>query len=249
MRQRWESLAFLHWSVAPSDIAALLPPGLELDLWQGRAYLGIVPFTVRAARPSFLPPLPVLSSFHELNVRTYVHRRGSSPGVWFFSLDAASRAAVWGARAWYKLPYFHASMALVRNMEGVRSFSSRRSEAGGAHFTCTYAPASVPAPAATGTLEFFLIERYLLYSWDGRRLRSARVWHRPYGVSSARIADLSENVTAAAKIDVASEIEPIAHYSDAVDVRIYSPTLVTEAESNAPFEPSLPELIQPSPAL
>jgi uncharacterized protein len=249
MRQRWESLAFLHWSVDPVALAALLPPGLELDLWEGRAYLGVVPFTIRATRPVFLPPLPILSSFHELNVRTYVHRRGREPGVWFFSLDAASWPAVWGARALYKLPYFHASMALVRSTEGVRSFSSRRSGPGGPHFACAYAPTSPPAPAAPGTLEFFLIERYLLYSWDGRRLRSARVWHRPYGVSEARVSDLSENVTAAAQVDVAADIDPLAHHSEEVDVRIYPPRLVAQPVSTPPLALSVRALVQASPVV
>jgi hypothetical protein len=113
-------------AVDPMAIAPLLPPGLELDTWEGMAYLGAVPFKVRGSRLPFLPAIPVVSSFHELNLRTYVHRQGRDPGVWFFSLDAASWLAVWGARTAYKLPYFHASMALRISLERVVSFSSRR---------------------------------------------------------------------------------------------------------------------------
>jgi uncharacterized protein YqjF (DUF2071 family) len=229
MRQRWRQLAFLHWAVDPVALAPLLPPSLELDTWQGRAFVGIVPFTIRGTRPPFLPPIPWLSDFHELNLRTYVHRRGRDPGVWFFSLDAASRLAVWGARAAYKLPYYHASIALQKNLAGGISFSSRRTGgAGRPRFACSYQPSSAPVEVAVGSEEFFLIERYLLYSWDGRCLRSARVWHRPYPVAAARVGDLTDEITAAAGIDVDPERAPLAHYAEEVDVRIYPPTLVEE---------------------
>ena len=89
MRHRWAHLLFLHWAVPPEQLRPLLPPGLDLDTFEGRAYVGLVPFTMTGVRPVLLPPLPLLSSFHETNVRTYVHRRGRDPGVWFFSLDAA----------------------------------------------------------------------------------------------------------------------------------------------------------------
>jgi uncharacterized protein YqjF (DUF2071 family) len=226
MRQRWQRLAFLHWSVDPIALSALLPPNIELDTWEGKAYVGIVPFGVRGSRAAFLPPIPGLSNFNELNVRTYVHRRGRDPGVWFFSLDAASLLAVWGARAVYKLPYFHASIALQHSQDSTSFSSVRAASEQQPQFACSYQPASAPAPVAAGTLEFFLIERYLLYSWDDRRLRTARVWHQPYPVSEARIHRLSQNVAAAVRIELDPECAPIAHYSEGVDVRIYPPSLV-----------------------
>src|SRR5687768_2328582 len=94
MYQRWRTLSFLHWKVSAAELAPLLPPGLEVDTFEGDAWVGLVPFTMRGVRPRFLPPAPGLSAFHETNARTYVHQRGSAPGVWFFSLDAASRVAV-----------------------------------------------------------------------------------------------------------------------------------------------------------
>jgi hypothetical protein len=226
MRQRWQDLAFLHWSVDPIALSALLPPGIELDTWQGKAYVGIVPFRVRRSRATFLPPIPGTADFDELNLRTYVHRRGRDPGVWFFSLDATSHLAVWGARAVYKLPYFHASIAMMRSEQRTTFSSLRTGDQGRAHFACSYEPASAPGAVAPGTLEFFLIERYLLYSWDGRRLRKARVWHRPYPVAAARIDGLSETVAAAKRIEIAPDIAPIAHCAEMVDVRIYPPSLV-----------------------
>src|SRR5262249_29684602 len=101
MRQVWRHLGFLHWKVEAEAVARLLPPGLEVDRFEDEAWVGVVPFTIPSTRPPFAPP------FHEVNVRTYVHRAGRDPGVWFFSLDAASRLAVAGARIAYRLPYFH----------------------------------------------------------------------------------------------------------------------------------------------
>ncbi len=105
MRQRWLHLLFLHWTAPAAALQRLLPAGLEVDVHEGRAYVSLVPFTIRGVRP----PL----SFHEVNLRTYVRCAGGPPGVWFFSLDAASRLAVLGARAWYRLPYHHARMRMT----------------------------------------------------------------------------------------------------------------------------------------
>ena len=229
MRQRWRRLGFLHWAVDPRALAALVPSALEIDTWKGQAYVGIVPFAIQGSRAPFLPPIPFLSSFNELNLRTYVHRGGRDPGVWFFSLDATSRLAVWGARALYKLPYFHAAIAMERSRRGVVSFSSRRhNDQHRPAFSCSYEPLAAPDVATPGTLEFFLIERYLLYSSDGRYLRSARVWHRPYRFAPARVLDLQQDLAAWADIDFADDFAPIAHYADEVDAHIFAPSQVTE---------------------
>ena len=110
MVQRWAELGFLHWEVELDVLCSLLPPGLTLDTFQGKAYIGLVPFTMTGVRPVGIPPFPPLSNVHEVNVRTYVHLNGANPGVWFFSLDAASELAVQAARHGYKLPYFRADM-------------------------------------------------------------------------------------------------------------------------------------------
>src|SRR6185503_17812650 len=102
-RRRWERLLFLPWPVPADELRPLIPAGLNVDTHDGQAWIGLVPFVVRSARPVFLPPVPGVSSFAEVNVRTYVHDRGRDPGVWFFSLDAASRVAVAAARAFFKL--------------------------------------------------------------------------------------------------------------------------------------------------
>jgi uncharacterized protein len=182
MRQTWRHLAFLHWTVDAAAVARLLPPGLDVDTFGGEAWLGVVPFTIPRTRPPLAPP------FHEVNVRTYVHRRGREPGVWFFSLDAASRLAVAGARLAYNLPYFHARMHMTVAGDSI-TYASRRTGRGRdpdpPRIDCSYAPTGPASPAQPGTLEFFLAERYLLYAWDHRRLRAARVEHAPYPLQPA----------------------------------------------------------------
>ena len=112
MYQRWRRLLFLHWEVPADSIRRLLPDGLEVDLFEGRAFVGLVPFTMQGVRPARLPAVRGLSDFHETNVRTYVHHRGHQPGVWFFSLDAANAVGVALGRRWFGLPYFLARMSL-----------------------------------------------------------------------------------------------------------------------------------------
>ena len=185
MRQRWSRILFLHWQVDPAPLRALLPPGLHLDLYEGAAWLGIVPFFMERVRPSYLPPVPGLSWFMELNVRSYVHDDSGEPGVWFHSLDCNQPIAVELARRAFHLPYQHARMSCRSYGPTTEYRCQRRDESEPAHFR--YGPAG-PAKAATpGTLEFFLAERYLLYS-AGRNgtLFEGRVHHPPYQLAPAR---------------------------------------------------------------
>jgi len=226
MRQVWRHLGFLHWPIASAAIAPLLPPGLEVDTFDGVAYLGIVPFTIPLSRtPRF--GLPVAPAFHELNLRTYVHRAGRDPGVWFFSLDAASRLAVAGARLGYHLPYFHARISLELFDGPSISYRSLRLDAAQtAEFSGRYRPTGPPAPAPAGSLEFFLAERYLLYAWNGRRLSSARVHHAPYPLRPAAAFEVRESLTAAAGLPPVVAPPPLVHYAHEVDVRIEGPRRV-----------------------
>jgi hypothetical protein len=231
MHQRWRHLAFLHWTADPAALASLLPPGLELDLFEGAAYLGIVPFTIPRSRTARLG-LPIAPAFHEANLRTYVHRGGRDPGVWFFSLDAASRLAVAGARAAYHLPYFHARMSLEVAGDPAAptvTYASRRHaarpDAESAELRCRYRPTGPAAPAAPGSLDFFLAERYLLYAWDGRALRTARVHHAPYPLQPAAADEVHETLTRAAGLPPTSGPPALAHYVRELDVRIFRPHL------------------------
>ena len=221
MRQRWLDLLFLHWSVPAEPLQRLLPPELTLDTFEGRAYIGLVPFTMRGVRPAFLPAIPALSNFAEINVRTYVHQAGQNPGVWFFSLDAANAVAVKIARAAFKLPYHYAKMEVAEN-NGEIHYESRRlwPEPIPANCEIRYAPTGKICPAAPGTLEHFLAERYILYSHANGNLYRGRVHHAPYPLQTAAVSQLDENLISAAGI-LRPDAAPLVHFAREVDVRIY----------------------------
>lgn len=185
MRQRWAGLLFLHWEVDPAHVAASLPLGLHVDTFEGKAWLGVVPFFMERVRPVGLPPLPRLSWFHELNVRTYVHDEQGNPGVWFFSLDCNQPLAVEIARRAFHLPYEHAAMSSVKS--GTRiEYHSRRNSPGALDATFEYETPSATRPAEAGSLEWFLVERYLLFSSNPKGdLSCGRVHHTPYQIAPA----------------------------------------------------------------
>jgi uncharacterized protein YqjF (DUF2071 family) len=222
-RPGWHELTFLHWRVPVATLRPLVPPALEIDTFEGDAFVGLVPFTMTGVRPWWAPPLPGIDDFHETNVRTYVHHQGASPGVWFFSLDAASLLAVTAARVIWRLPYHHARMTLERSEAGVR-YASARKRPGPLPGTCRVScrPLGEPAAARPGTLEHFLAERYLLYTAArrGGLLRGA-VHHAPYPLQRAGIAECDETLLEAAGIARPAEA-PLAHYASEVAVEIFA---------------------------
>jgi uncharacterized protein YqjF (DUF2071 family) len=227
LHQNWHHLLFLHWEVPVAELQALLPLRLTADTFEGKAYVGLVPFTLSGVRPVLVPPLPWISAFHEINVRTYVHLDGRDPGVWFFSLDASSGIAVAAARAAYHLPYFGADIDFHVHPGAMPSidFDSRRTDERGAmpaDCHVRYQPGEGPAaPAAPGTLEHFLVERYILYAEDDRRdLHRARVHHQPYPVQRVDVSGLRETLIWAAGIK-RSEQPAYAHYASEVNVKVY----------------------------
>ena len=191
MSMVWEDLLFAHWQADPDRIASLLPvtrPRMELDTRDGSAWLGLVPFRMSGVRPRGLPAVPGLSAFPELNLRTYV-RVGGKPGVWFFSLDAASRLAVRAARVGFHLPYFDAEMDCVPEGDGGVGYRSHRTHPGGgeAVFEGGYAPTGPVFTAAAGSLEAWLTERYCLYAADRRgAVHRGDIHHVPWPLQPAR---------------------------------------------------------------
>ncbi|MFZ4599930.1 MAG: YqjF family protein, partial [Terrimicrobiaceae bacterium] len=150
MRQRWEDLLFLHWDWDPVTVQNTLPPGLEVDAWNGRAYIGLVPFFMRGVRPAGLPALPWISNFLELNIRTYVRDRHGRAGVWFYSLDCNQPLAVWVARTLFHLPYFDARMRARRGGGSVDYECQRVGHRVSSAFR--YEVTGPAAPASTGSL-------------------------------------------------------------------------------------------------
>jgi uncharacterized protein YqjF (DUF2071 family) len=186
MHMDWDDLLFAHYTVDPAVVSKHIPAGLELETWEGKAWIGVVPFRMAGVRPRFIPRIPGLSDFAELNVRTYV-RRGGLPGVFFFSLDAASPFAVRAARRFFHLPYFDAGMQVHR--EGAEYvYASRRTHWGAAEarFEARYAPAGASYKSRPGTLDDWLTARYCFYAADseGNILR-CDIHHKPWRLQPA----------------------------------------------------------------
>jgi uncharacterized protein YqjF (DUF2071 family) len=187
MHQHWGSLLFMHWPVPADLLRPLIPEPLSIDTYDGLAWVGITPFTMWGVRPAFTPPLPSLSESHELNVRTYVHLDGV-PGVWCFSLDANNAVAALGARVAFHLPYFNARMSLGRRDRTIY-LASRRAHRGAAPaaFEAVWTVGEKLPQCEPGSLKFFLIERYCLYSARGGSYYRVRILHSPWPLHAARL--------------------------------------------------------------
>jgi uncharacterized protein YqjF (DUF2071 family) len=221
MVQRWHDLMFAHWEVAPSQLRPLVPSQVELDLFQGRAYVAVTPFRMSGVRPRLVPPVPGLSSFPELNVRTYVSYKGI-PGVFFFSLDAANLPAVWGARVGYGLPYFHARMSAREISSNIEYSSQRLQTPRPAEFKARYWPVSGPRQWEKNSLEFFLTERYCLYAVRSEKVFRAHIHHVPWPLQDAE-AEIEVNTMAKAAGIILPPTKPLMHFSRFLEVLIWWP--------------------------
>ena len=222
MLQRWELLTFLHWSFEPGAVQRLLPDWLDVETFDDRAWVSLVPFFMRVST-SDGRSAPWASNFCETNVRTYVRDRHGRSGIWFFSLDAARLGAVVVARSRFHLPYFWASMELERGEDGI-AYSCRRRWPGrrGVESTARLVVAEARPLADLSDLELFLTARWLLFSPDGTRYRHARAWHEPWPLRRAEVVELDDGLLRAAGLPPPTA-QPIVHYSDGVDVRIGRP--------------------------
>ncbi len=221
MAQTWMDLLFAHWDVAPSALRRVMPPQLALDTFEGRAWIGVTPFAVRNTRARATWPVPFVSTFPEINVRTYVTVDGK-PGIYFFSLDAASGLAVVAARRAYRLPYFRADMSIV-NSEGTVHYTSRRttSDAPPAAFRARYRAVGSTFRAPPDSLDHWLTERYCLYTLDDdQRVLRGDILHPPWPLQPAE-ADIEVN-TMTAQVAVDLEGPPLLHYARRQDVVFWS---------------------------
>lgn len=222
MYQRWRSLLFLHFPADPAEIQRLLPEGLTVDTYPDsegneKAWIGLVPFRMEGVTPRGVPELRGIHAFPETNVRTYVHRNGHDPGVWFFSLDAGNPLACRVARRFFHLPYHEAQMSVKERADTVNYQSTRRKDGRVCDVVCEIGEA-LPLPKP-GSLEFFLIERYLLYSCRGKDLFTGRVFHHPYALRSVNVESLRESLVEAAGVGA----KPFEHrlFSPGVDVEVF----------------------------
>ena len=217
MTQTWHDLLFAHWPVSSSVLRAKVPNGFDIDEFDGQAWLGIVPFHMSNIAPRRVPALPWISAFPEVNVRTYV-RVGGVPAVYFFSLDATNPVAVAVARTMFHLPYFSADMK-VQEREGWIHYESRRTTSSdGAQFRGRYRPTSKSREPVEGTLEYFLTERYCLFTVDSA-FHTCRVdiHHPPWQIQDAE-AQISINTMATASGIHLPPIAPLLHFSKRQDM-------------------------------
>jgi uncharacterized protein YqjF (DUF2071 family) len=222
LRMQWIDLAFLHWRVPADVLRPLLPAGLELDLFDGTAWIGVTPFRMTKVRPVFSPPVPTATDFPELNVRTYA-RHGAHAGVWFFSLDAASWLAVNTARTAIGLPYFQARMKERRVGEEVHYDSRRKAADGPApEFRARYRPTGQVYRSTVGSLDHWLTERYALFVEHGGKLWRLDIEHEPWSLQHGSV-DIERNTMAIAAGITLPDETPHVRFSRQLDVMAHWP--------------------------
>jgi uncharacterized protein YqjF (DUF2071 family) len=223
MTQTWHHVLFAHWPLDAGALRDKVPSEFTLDLFEGSAWLAIVPFHMTNVAPRGVPSLPWMSEFPELNVRTYV-RVNEKPGVYFFSLDAGSRLAVQAARALLNLPYYSATMRVTSNADNIEYDSRREEGSATATLSARYGPAGAPREAISGSLEHFLTERYCLYNLDHRGAPyRLEIHHGPWLLQPAD-AELTRNTMADAVGVSLPDTKPLLHFSRRQDMVAWTPT-------------------------
>jgi uncharacterized protein YqjF (DUF2071 family) len=226
MGMRWHDLLFMHWPVPIAAMRELIPPGLEIDTFEGEAWIGVVPFRMSGVRPRFVPPIPRLSAFPELNVRTYL-KAGGRPGVWFFSLDAASRLAVRAARVAFHLPCFDAAMCMDARGGSIHYSSTRtHRNAPPASLRMRYQPTGNPYGSTPGHLDDFLTNRLCLYAADAKgRISRGDIAHAPWPLQAAEAEIETLAMTEQIGIEL-PRISPVLHFAKYLDVLAWLPARV-----------------------
>jgi uncharacterized protein YqjF (DUF2071 family) len=221
MRMRWRELLFAHWAVDAAALRPLLPSALKLDLFEGRCYVGAVPFLMENVTPRYVPPLPGLHAFPELNLRTYVIA-GAKPGVWFFSLDAGQKLAVRAARRFFHLPYFDAKFA-IDVASGLVAYKSIRTHRGAvaAQFSATYRPLGPVYESSEGTLDAWLTDRYCLYSADhAANIYRGEIDHPPWPLQKAEATVHINTLGDALGINLPQQPATL-HFAKTLDVKAW----------------------------
>jgi uncharacterized protein YqjF (DUF2071 family) len=221
--QSWRDLLFLHWRVPVDAMRAVVPAELELDLWEGQAFVGVVPFVMQDVCTAWMPRMLGMN-FLETNTRTYVRYR-DRPGVYFFSLEASSLLAVKVARWGWGLPYFQAAMRIDREREWIEYESRRRDGVTSPRLRARYRPGRMMGASAPGTFEDFLLERYLLFSIRKGLVYEGQVHHVPYPAQEVEVSMIEDELVAAAGLPAVGAPYSV-HYAAGVDVEVFGPWLV-----------------------
>lgn len=215
--QEWRNLLFLHWPIAVDVMRSLVPKELELDLFDGKAWVGLVPFRMQGIRPRWLPEAFAFN-FLECNVRTYVLHKGE-PGVYFFSLDASSFLAVWAARLGWALPYYYGEIKESMPDSQIRYQVNRSKRA---KLDVRYRVGQALGVSEPGTMEHFFLERYLLFTRRRGQILRGQVYHSAYPVYTAEVLELSDSLLTVSGLDVGGEPPALIHWSPGVDVEVFS---------------------------
>jgi uncharacterized protein len=216
---RWASISFVHWPYEPTVVQSLLPRGLAVDTYHGSAWVGVIPFRLHIRVPG-LPFLPWVGRFAETNVRTYVRGPDGTPGIWFFSLDAARLGAVVAARSAWSLPYMWARMRVTAGADTI-TYECRRRWPGHPSATSriTLAIDAAAAPNELNDLDHFLTARWTLFSARGSGLARTQAHHEAWPLRRTTVLEHDDGLLVAAGLSPA-EGAPRAVYSDGVDVRL-----------------------------
>src|SRR5712691_4388772 len=225
MHQSWGKLLFMHWRIDAKLLRRLIPEPLEIDIYDGSSWIAVTPFTMWDIRalPPYLPQVPGLSAMHELNVRTYVYL-DNIPGVWFFSLDCNSAAATLAARSFYYLPYYKAEIELEAKQETV-DYSLVRTDDPPAEFQASWKIGESLPQSQPGSLEFFLTERYCLYSEHKGELFRARIHHEPWPLQKAGLISFGSSMIESLGLPT-PEGDPLLHYCEEIPVDIWPLTKI-----------------------
>lgn len=226
MHQDWRNLLFMHWRIDESILRPHIPKSLHIDTYGKSAWIAMTPFTMSDIRafPPFVPPVPGLDSMEELNVRTYVHHKGV-PGVWFFSLDANNRALVLGARTFFHLPYYSADIRMDGKYK--LKYRSKRRDEPAAAFKAEWSVGKALPQSQPGSREFFLTERYILYTEFEGELYRARIYHEPWQLFAAELTTFSSSMLEPKQIPQ-PKTHPILHHAEEISVDIWALETVHE---------------------
>jgi uncharacterized protein YqjF (DUF2071 family) len=217
----WGKLLFMHWKLPVETLRRAVPAQLSIDTYEGDAFVAVTPFTMWGMRASFLPAVPGFSEMHELNVRTYVHYKGT-PGVYFLSLDAASTIAVMGARTFFLLPYFTAEMSLKQDGKQIVYHSRRtHADAPAASFDAAWKIGDALGESTPGSLEFFLTERYCFYTTSHERVYQCRIHHAPWRLRAAEVSSYKSTMIESHDLPT-PQGKPLLHYSEELTVDVWT---------------------------